>query len=140
THHLVDYYGYLMRAAREPSYRIWQLSHVWWAGNRRSDNLYHVEAMKDADYANPAKVRGALPLHDYIRQGYQYAVISSTRYDRYLKEDWGQRFPGVLQFYRDVMAHGTLLHEVAPAPHLRRGPTIRIYRLPLAHTANGDRA
>ena len=129
TFHLVDYYQYRMRAAREDGYRILQISHVWWSGERRAEGLYEVRTMEDADYANPAKARGTLPLSAYIAQGYEYAVISSIRYKPYLHEERGDRFPGVRRFYEDLMAMEPL-HEERALPGVSRGPTILVYRLP----------
>jgi len=130
TYHLSKYYKYRILAARSPGYDITELSHLWWRDEPEGDRLIVLNNPEDADFGNPAKPRGALSLREYVSRGYQYAVICSTNYARYLGVEGDSHYAKVGQFYRDLMSQGEPLHEEMQCPGRSRGPTIRVYRLP----------
>lgn len=140
THHLSKYYEYRICAARTPSFYINEISHLWWREAPPENGLVDISNPEDADFGNPVKLRGALPLREYVAQGYEYAVICGKDYGQYLGTERGKRFKSVRKFYEDVMSQGTLLHEAAASNGACDGPTVRVYRLPtrVASDEGGD--
>ncbi len=67
------------------------------------------------------------PFSYYQEEGYQYLVISSDIYDRYLAE--ADRYPENVAFYQQLFQHKKLLHKCTPAGLTRPGPVILIYKV-----------
>ncbi len=65
-------------------------------------------------------------LDDYYRDTFQYLVVSSGIYGRYLAEP--HRYPSEVAFYRKLFAEGRLLQQFEEST-TREGPVIRIYAL-----------
>ena len=59
-------------------------------------------------------------------RGYEYVVVSSEMYNRYLEEP--ERFSVEATFYQELFREGELLQEITPS-QLHAGPTIRVYRI-----------
>ncbi len=138
THHITRYYEYRMRAARNPSYYVHEINHIWWRQNSSTDGLVALERPEDTDVGNPVRLWGVKPLAEYLRNGCQYAVLCSADYAKFLSARGRERFPKTSQFYEDVFSQGQLLHEEAARPGQSRGPTVRVYRLP-GNTERGSR-
>jgi 4-amino-4-deoxy-L-arabinose transferase-like glycosyltransferase len=67
-------------------------------------------------------------LDDYSREGYQYLIVSSSVYGRYLAEP--ERYVNEVGFYQALFSSARLLHEFRPSSFYG-GPVVRIYELVL---------
>lgn len=65
-------------------------------------------------------------LQDYRRDGFQYLMVSSAVYERFLGED--ERHPIQAAFYRELFETERLVAEFVPSTS-RGGPVIRVYQL-----------
>jgi hypothetical protein len=63
----------------------------------------------------------------YYQEGYDYLVVSSYNYDRYLNQ--AEYFPKEAGFYETLFGKARLLHVVEPDT-FHGGPTIKVYKLP----------
>ncbi|MGL4651521.1 MAG: glycosyltransferase family 39 protein, partial [Caldilineaceae bacterium] len=113
--------------------RVWMVANLP-AGSRVLQETYSavlggtplvaesVRALPD-EVAESFRAGGNLqPLAD---RGYDYVVVSSAIYDRFLAEP--QRYPSEVAFYRQLFAEGNLVQEFAPS-WIQSGPTLRIYK------------
>ena len=53
-------------------------------------------------------------------------MVMNNKYDRYLRER--ERYPDIIATYEELMASGSLIHEVKRIPKVNTGPRIRIYK------------
>jgi asparagine N-glycosylation enzyme membrane subunit Stt3 len=99
-------------------------------GSRLAQEWYTAPSLGDA-HLDVLAVHslGGRGLGDYRRGGFEYLVVSSWMYDRYLAEP--QRYGGQALFYRSLFEEGDLLQRFRPS-NTRGGPEIRIYRLATA--------
>jgi hypothetical protein len=65
-------------------------------------------------------------LNDANQYGFQYAIVSSYIYERYLRHP--DRYPNQNNLYQTLFDETVLLKEFKPAAE-QRGPIIRVYRL-----------
>ncbi|MGB9590385.1 MAG: ArnT family glycosyltransferase [Candidatus Hydrothermia bacterium] len=65
-------------------------------------------------------------LEDYSREGYQYLIVSSSMYGRYLAEP--ERYVNEVGFYQALFSSARLLQEFRPS-NFQGGPVVRIYEL-----------
>ena len=65
-------------------------------------------------------------IEDIERKNIEYMVMSNL-YDRHLRER--ERYPDIVAIYKELMASGSLIHEVNRIPKVNTGPTIRIYKI-----------
>ena len=99
-------------------------------GSRLAQEWYTAPSLGDAHLdvlAMPSL--GGRGLGEYRREGFEYLVVSSWTYDRYLAEP--QRYEGQALFYRSLFEEGDILQWFRPS-NTRGGPEIRIYRLATA--------
>lgn len=73
----------------------------------------------------PEPFRAAADLQPLRDRGYDYVVVSSAIYDRFLAE--AERYPAEVAFYERLFAQGNLVREFAPAWN-QSGPVLRIYQ------------
>ncbi|MDY6853864.1 MAG: glycosyltransferase family 39 protein [Thermodesulfobacteriota bacterium] len=80
------------------------------------------------------------PFTYYRENGYQYLLVSDTQYKRYLAEP--DKYPGNVEFYKNLFAECKLIKEVKPRDdlwpepndrftkyHIHISPRIRIYKI-----------
>lgn len=80
------------------------------------------------------------PFDFYIRDNYQYLIVSDTQYERYFAES--EKYPENVTFYRKLFSEGHLIKEITPRGdlwpkpserfkkyHIHISPTIRIYKI-----------
>jgi hypothetical protein len=65
-------------------------------------------------------------LEDYARAGYDFLIVSSAIYGRYLAEP--SRYPAEVAFYSHLFREDQLLQEFLPST-TSRGPAVSIYRI-----------
>jgi hypothetical protein len=68
-------------------------------------------------------------LEAYQRDGYEYIVVSSAMYGRFVSDP--QRYPQEANFYQTLFATGRELHQFAPS-RFRAGSLIRIFETPVS--------
>jgi hypothetical protein len=67
-----------------------------------------------------------LSLDDYRHDGFEYLMVSSAMYERYLDEP--ARYPDQVAFYETLFDEAHLLQQFEPS-NTRGGPIVRIYEL-----------
>jgi hypothetical protein len=65
-------------------------------------------------------------LDDYRLEGFEYLIVSSDIYNRYLEEP--ERYVNEVGFYNELFTESTLVKIVKPSNSMG-GPTIRIYKI-----------
>jgi hypothetical protein len=106
--------------------REWLLLHVP-AGSRIAEEWYTAPLQQTSfDVLTETSLSSRRSLVDYRHEGYDYLVVSSWMYSRYLAEP--ERYPVEVVFYHSLFEKGRLLQEFVPST-FRGGPTIRIYAL-----------
>lgn len=63
----------------------------------------------------------------YKVQGFEYLMVSSYMYDRYLAEP--HKYPDDVAFYTWLFENGRFVHEIQPDDRNRPGPTIKIFSI-----------
>ena len=67
------------------------------------------------------------PLDYYYQEKYEYLVVSSMMYNRFMAEQ--SRYQDEVNFYHRLKNEATLVKQIAPIPWRLTGPEVSIYRL-----------
>jgi 4-amino-4-deoxy-L-arabinose transferase-like glycosyltransferase len=133
TAHYGRYLEYqLLAAKRSITYNIREIRYPWWRAREVEEGVYRLESEFDADMGNPLKPVGVNSYESYVREGYEYAVLQSLRYEPFLRDtDRAARFPSFARFYRELFDRAIPIRTFSPEEGgvKRPGPTVRIFRL-----------
>ena len=117
---------------RQSNYSTLVLAHEWILSNLPSESRIAKEEYSAPLTATSFRlVTGRFSLaqgyrlEDYFIDGYQYLVVSSSIYNRFLAAS--ERYSAEASFYRDLFARGHLIRKFEPSGDQRPGPTILIY-------------
>ncbi len=89
---------------------------------------WYAAPLADTDFAVTERFSLATKhdLNDYYQEGYNYLIVSSAIYERYLSKP--EDYPSEVSFYKTLFDNGRLLYICKPS-NTRGGPIIRIYEL-----------
>lgn len=132
TAHYDTYLNYQILAARQSvAYDIFEVRFPWWRSALQNRGAQYLTTDYDRDFGNPLKPVGVDSYDAYVERGFEYAVVHSGRYARWLRpKDSGEdAYPGYGEFYRELFARGRLVIEFDPQADNRPGPTVKILAL-----------
>lgn len=131
TAHFGTYLDYQLKAAEEHvAYNVFEIRLPWWRSSFDEQGVRTLDSEYDSDMGNPVRPVGIESYEYYVDNGYQYAIVHSDQYERFLKENslYRRRFPAYTRFYRELFERGQLLSEFEPGEQMR-GPVVKIYQL-----------
>ncbi|MHA2223526.1 MAG: hypothetical protein ACXAAO_15905, partial [Candidatus Thorarchaeota archaeon] len=130
TAHYDTYLEYQLIASKNAhTYDLHEIRFPWWRERESKEGSHVLNSEYDRDMGNPLKLVGVESVDCYIDNGFEYVVVNSYRYDRFIKDtETAIAFPSFRRFYRELFKNHELVKEFSPAGR-RPGPTIRIYRL-----------
>lgn len=132
TAHYAKYLNFQMLAARkaDATYTISEIRFPWWREKEPEDGNYNLTDL-DKDMGNPLRPPGVKTIDIYKREGYEYVVVSSIRYQTFLNSNNNRyyNFSSFRMFYQDLFENAKLVKEFSPIETNRPGPTIKIYQI-----------
>jgi hypothetical protein len=130
TAHYGTYGRMAALAARDgATYEIFEIRVPWWRQKVEASGIHKLTSGYDRDMGNPLKPVGVEKLGYFIDSGFQYAVVNSYRYEKFMNQTPQSRnYPGFSEFYRELFSRGTLIK--AFIPENQPGPEVRIFKLP----------
>ncbi len=106
--------------------RHWLLANL--SPESRVAKEYYTAPLKPGDFAVLREwfsLAAGRRLEDYFIDGYEYLIVSSGIYNRFLSAP--EKYPNEVSFYRELFARGHLLHRIEPSGDYLPGPTIIVY-------------
>jgi 4-amino-4-deoxy-L-arabinose transferase-like glycosyltransferase len=129
TTHADKLYTYRIKALPEITYDITFIRFPWWRGKEVRSGHYYADTDYDRDAANPLKPVGIENYEYYARNGFEYAIVSSDKYEKFMNDSvTSNRFPSFTEFYKDLFNKAHLVKEFIPDDHVSRGPTVKIFK------------
>ncbi len=132
TAHYAKYLKYQLLASRKvrSTYTISEIRFPWWWEKEPENGKYELTDI-DRDMGNPLRPIGVKTLDEYKQDGYEYVIVSSSRYGPYFETTSRnyQNFPSFRTFYHTLFKKGKLVKEFSPDRKNRPGPNIRIYAI-----------
>ena len=132
TAHYDTYLNYQLLAAEGSiAYDIDEIRFPWWRSSEGNPGVYHAISEYDKDMGNPLKPVGVMSFEFYKENGYEYVIISSKMYVKFLKEDTNKvnNFPSFSRFYKTLFNEGQLIKGFIPEQGISRGPVIKIFKV-----------
>lgn len=128
TAHYDTYLEYERLAARSGvSYNLHKIRIPWWRSSFLDKGVQTLTSPDDVDMGNPLRPVGVETYQEYVRKGFQYAILHSDQYGPFAPS--GRKaasFPAFAQLYRDLSEQGRLVKEFSPKDGTMRGPVVRI--------------
>ncbi len=132
TTHYDTYLNYRLLASKDSiAYDLEEIRFPWWHKSEKKAGAHFTTSEEDEDWGNPLKPIGVMPYQYYVENGYQFIIVGSNVYNRFVKDNsvQGRLFPTFRKFYLDLFIKAELIKEFQPVAKLIQGPTIKIYKL-----------
>ncbi len=119
-----QYTNYQLRALDSysgPTYDIEYINHEWWQADESSPDIevYPVWGTFEGQ---------VFSVEELLAQGTEYVVVSSLKYNQYLREGGQERWPSYYALYTSLDERCTLLKAFWPQAGVN-GPVIKVYDL-----------
>lgn len=131
TAHYYEYLQYQLSAAHGSiSYDIFEIRQPWWRQEELKEGVHELDTELDRDMGNPLKLVGVENYEFYVKNGFDYIVVYSDKYEVFL--DSGSNrfrdFPSFRLFYSELFQKGKLVKEFSPEAGKCQGPTVKIFQ------------
>ncbi|KPK34115.1 MAG: hypothetical protein AMK70_08535 [Nitrospira bacterium SG8_35_1] len=130
TTHMDIALKYSLEALPDITYDITYIRFPWWQLKEKKAGTYYADDEYDKDMGNPLKPVGIETYDYYQREGFEYVVVSSTKYETFIREsNASARFPSFAKFYKDLFNNAILINEFVAGEFNSRGPTVKIFKI-----------
>ncbi len=131
TAHYDTYTKYQILAAKDSiTYDIQEIRFPWWRESEIKEGVHMLTSDYDADMGNPLKPVGVKAYSYYLKNSYEYAIVSSEAYGSFFIDNQVSRnFPSFKRFYKELFEKGNLIKEFSPKDGNRPGPVVKIFQL-----------
>jgi 4-amino-4-deoxy-L-arabinose transferase-like glycosyltransferase len=132
TAHYGTFLKYQIHASEDSvTYDIDFIRLPWWLEREKAPGVYYATSNYDRDMGNPLRAVGVMHYEFYRENGYEYIIVISNEYDRFLKENSkvARNFPSFYYFYKELFEKGTLVKDFQSDPMNNHGPVVKIFRI-----------
>lgn len=133
TAHYDAYLSYQLVAAKDSiAYDIYEIRFPWWRETEMQEGIHELISEYDVDYGNPLKEVGVESYEYYVKNGFEYVIVNSDKYNRFLTDHPdSRRFPSFIRFYKELFNKAIPVKVFSPHTDTdnRPGPEIKIFKL-----------
>jgi hypothetical protein len=125
----LEYQLLASKANESITYNLYEIRYPWWRKFEVAAGVHTLQSDHDKDMGNPSRPVGVESYDYYAKNGFEYVIVHSRKYNRFLKDTQiSEKFPSFKRFYRELFKKGLLVKEFSPHELDCQGPTIKIFK------------